>query len=277
MLGRATMASILADLASAQGLPRLPGIDALGSSFDLLTASRDGLYTVASNVFNMDYTAMTDDGNYMIPYGVLTGRDPECDRDIVTQSWMTQHEYDKTRNDGIIIGGGFGPLSGSYSKQTMHVHNKFSQNTTTVAASRTQCRVYTVTLLEGYAGLNPLFIDALQKLPETYDEDVYQEFLVRWQTHVLTRCRLGGTLEQITATNKIYRKTHSEDKLEQETQASFIISILSQKQCLPGWFQLCSPDAVTKVVRKGTAQLLQVQAFQPLRAHGSSIQQSKAR
>lgn len=219
------MAAALAELASAQDLPRLPGIDGLGSSFDLLTASRDGIYTAVANVFSMDYNTTTDDGTHMIPYGVLTGRDPECDRDIVTQSWMTQHEYDSTRNDGITIGGQFGQFGGSYSKQTMHVHNKLSQNTSTIAASRTQCRVFTVTLLEGYAGLNPLFIDALAKLPDTYDEDVYHAFLNRWQTHVLTGCVLGGVLEQITATNKIYRKTHSEDKLESEIKASFIISI----------------------------------------------------
>jgi len=226
-LSSGIMAVALADVASAQ-TPRLPGIGGLGSSFDLLSADRDGIESAIGNLFVMDYTKTTEDGKYMIPEGVLAGEDPECDRDILTQSWMSQHEYDSTKNDGIIIGGDFGRFSGSYSHQTKHVHNKLSKNTSTIAASRTQCRVYTVTLLPGYAELNPLFLEAIDMLPDTYykdTEDVYHAFLETWQTHVLTRCRLGGVMEQITATNKIYRHKHSEDELENEIKASFIISI----------------------------------------------------
>ena len=59
--------------------------------------------------------------------------------------------------------------------------------------------------------LSPFFIDAINKLPEEYDEAAYRGFIDNFGTHFRKRITLGGKLIQLAYTTEDYTKRYSKD------------------------------------------------------------------
>ena len=223
---------ILALPVQAVALGPLPGSQHVGQAIDILTATRYGFSRSAGNIFKLVFNCSTNafaPDEYSYPWGVQQPAPlPECQRMVRTLSVQTSEQYQHESTEDIAIGGKFKSFAGKYAVSSKEVRSHLSNRKETVSESWTRCVKYELTILPGYAEFDPFFVTSVKALPEKFsaeNADVFFNFFDQWNTHVVTRCFVGGAMAERAYTEEAYTKDHSMEELKREASASFLIGI----------------------------------------------------
>ena len=158
---------MLFGLVDSQPLPHVPGVSGVGATFDLLYAGRDGIDKSFATAFTYNFTRRTVDGKYTMPYGMIQGNTGgTCAREITSHSYENQEDYTTDTTSAVSISGGpaaattgGAKLSGSFTATNRNLFQKIADRKFAASMGRTKCTMYELSLLSGYAEINPLIAE----------------------------------------------------------------------------------------------------------------------
>ena len=211
---------------SAAGSDKVPGTNFIGEAFDIMRASPDGIDSSSGQIFSFVYNQTTTVGaqEYSYAWGTTAASVPKCDYRAQTSASSSFEEYKEHLTASVSMGGSYEIFTGSLQASVQAVNERVSGRDQTVSRTRVMCQVFDIRLLPGYVPLSLMFLQAVYGLPTTYDASSagkFDDFLSTWGTHVVTGCKVGGTMTADAFTDASYVKTHRTFEVEAEAKADF--------------------------------------------------------
>lgn len=213
-------------------LPCLPGIDTLGTGFDILTGTSVGKQQVLDFTYNANQIYVNPFNRslqYAVPDNVTVRDDTGSSSTLETKTFYTSQEYATSLAVSVSVSASLKVFINAFSASaSVSVARKFLSSSSgfgSYSASTETAKLYEVVLPPGMASPKTnIFQTAWQKLPTSYNTSsapIFENFFSYFGTHYIESAIFGGMGIMTCAVNAGYTNTHSSSETDAQASLHF--------------------------------------------------------
>ena len=210
-------------------LPCLPGLDAMGTGYDIVKGNSDRLQQIIE--FNYDspsvYVNPFDKTlTYNTPAEAIAKDNTSGQESVTSKTYTSSSTYASEKATSAGVGVTIGAFSADVSVTTMKSTLEASADYGSVVQSDLLVTLYDITLAPGpLLALTDFFKQFVDTLPKTYesvdDKEKYLQFIRYYGTHYVSAATFGGAGSMSTAVNREYQMSSSNQAVASQASAHF--------------------------------------------------------
>ncbi|KAG1947396.1 perforin-1 [Pimephales promelas] len=194
--------------------PFVPGYNLAGEGFDVVTMERKGAYVINMEEWDLgNGTCNLRTNNYMngikqkLPAAVVFWRTlPKCSNKVSSQVFESSEALVNDSSSALAVSWKVGldvkvagaAVGSTHSREAKFGMTKSKEDKYSFTKHEVSCSFYRYRLAENLH-LHAEFLQAIKKLPASYDPDAYRNLITTYGTHFTTSVMLGGRIKAVTA------------------------------------------------------------------------------